>query len=295
MKISNNLITSIACFRKHFEFHSVWGQLDIFLRDMSPKDIPYPDAESELLYAIIKDPSVVNIADEHITIEDTNIDCPFVINNYASFFLPSLCNKSHYDRIRIVALFELAGVEMTNEAISEEVSSADGAKELILSNGQSLKVVELNESGINLNLKLVKVSPQSLYSSIVDGIELQPGKFAYGIFSNQGLHKLLNPVAANNTYSLRLSINESGDVMTKVFHNKYEIESDLLNVVSFCTIGQDDFAYIENNRVYCHHSATLSKRLNDAIDFLEYPLFVQADDNEVRITMNDGSVKYINL
>ena len=91
MKISNNLITSIACYRKHFEFHAVWSQLKVFLRDMSPQDVPYPDSTSELLYNIIKDPAMVTVANDQFQVKGT-ADNPFSLNNVASLDLhPWIC------------------------------------------------------------------------------------------------------------------------------------------------------------------------------------------------------------
>ena len=77
MKISNNLITSIACYRKNFEFHAVWSQLKVFLRDMSPQDVPYPDAASMLLYSIIKEPSMVNVVNNQFQVKGADAN-PFL-------------------------------------------------------------------------------------------------------------------------------------------------------------------------------------------------------------------------
>lgn len=294
MKISNNLITSIACYRKHFEFHSVWSQLKVFLRDMSPQDVPYPNVTSELLYNIIKEPSMVNVVNNQFQVKGTDAN-PFSLNNVASLDLQAIKKETPEDRIRILALFELAGQVMTSECFANEAFNLDGAKELILSNGRSLKVVEQDYVGQELILRQIKVDAKSFCSSVVDGVEIQPGKFAYGVFSKQGLHKVLNPIVQNEEYRLRLSINASGTIETLV-HNKLDgTQSHMPNVKSFCIIGKDNYAYVDNEMVYSHHNEILAKRIKDVVGFLDSPLFIQLEDNKIVITMKDGNVKYVNV
>lgn len=294
MKISNNLITSIACYRKHFEFHAVWSQLKVFLRDMSPQDVPYPDSTSELLYNIIKDPAMVTVANDQFQVKGT-ADNPFSLNNVASLDLQAIKKEAPEDRIRILALFELAGQVIKEEYFENEAFNLDGAKELILSNGHSLKVVEQDYVGQDLILRQIKVDAKTFCSSVVDGVEIQPGKFAYGVFSKLGLHKVLSPMAQNEEYRLRLSINASGTIETLV-HNKLDgTQSHMPNVKSFCIIGKDNYAYVDNEMVYCHHNEILAKRIKDVVGFLDSPLFIQLDDNKIVVTMKDGNVKYVNL
>ena len=294
MKISNNLITSIACFRKHFEFHAVWSQLNVFLRDMSPQDVPYPDVTSELLYNIIKDPAMVTVANDKFQVKGT-VDNPFSLNSVASLELQAIKKETVENRVRILALFELAGQVMTPECFANEAFSLDRTKELILSNGHSLKVVEQDYAGQDLILRQIKVDAKSFCSSVVDGVEIQPGKFAYGVFSKLGLHKVLNPIGQNEEYRLRLSINASGTIGTLV-HNKLDgTHSHMPNVKSFCIIGKDNYAYVDNEMVYSHHNEILAKRIKDVFGFLDSPLFIQLEDNKIVITMKDGTVKYVNI
>ena len=294
MKISNNLITSIACFRKHFEFHAVWSQLNVFLRDMSPQDVPYPDVTSELLYNIIKDPAMVTVANDKFQVKGT-VDNPFSLNSVASLELQAIKKETVENRVRILALFELAGQVMTPECFANEAFSLDRTKELILSNGHSLKVVEQDYAGQDLILRQIKVNAKSFCSSVVDGVEIQPGKFAYGVFSKLGLHKVLNPVAQNDMYRLRVSINASGVVETLVQNNHDGTQYSLPNVVSFGIIGNDNYAYIGNHMVYCFHNETLAKRIRDAIGFWSKPLFMYCTKQYMEITMEDGTKKIINF
>ena len=294
MKISNNLITSIACYRKHFEFHAVWSQLKVFLRDMSPQDVPYPDSTSELLYNIIKDPAMVTVANNQFQVKGS-VDNPFYLNSAASLELQAIKKETAYDKIRILALFELAGQVIKEEYFENEAFNLDGAKELILSNGHSLKVVEQDYAGQDLILRQIKVDAKSFCSSVVDGVEIQPGKFAYGVFSKLGLHKVLSPMAQNEEYRLRLSLNASGTIETLIHNKLYGTQSHMHNVKSFCIIGKDNYAYVDNEMVYCHHNEILAKRIKDVVSFLDSPLFIQLDDNKIVITMKDGNVKYVNI
>ena len=294
MKISNNLITSIACYRKHFEFHAVWSQLKVFLRDMSPQDVPYPDSTSELLYNIIKDPAMVTVANNQFQVKGS-VDNPFYLNSAASLELQAIKKETADDKIRILALFELAGQVIKEEYFENEAFNIDGAKELILSNGHSLKVVEQDYAGQDLILRQIKVDAKSFCSSVVDGVEIQPGKFAYGVFSKLGLHKVLNPVAQNDMYRLRVSTNASGVVETLVQNNHDGTQYSLPNVVSFGIIGNDNYAYIVNHMVYCFHNETLAKRIRDAIGFWSKPLFMYCTKQYMEITMEDGTKKIIDF
>ena len=288
MKISNNLITSIACYRKHFEFHAVWSQLKVFLRDMSPQDVPYPDSTSELLYNIINDPAMVTVANNQFQVKGS-VDNPFYLNSVASLDLQAIKKETAEDRIRILALFELAGLEMTPECFANEAFNLDGSKELILSNGRSLKVVEQDYVGHELILRQIKVDAKSFCPSVVDGVEIQPGKFAYGVFSKLGLHKVLSPMVQNDMYRLRVSINASGTVETLVQNKHDGTQYSLPNVLSFGIIGNDNYAYICNHMVYCFHNETLAKRIRDAIGFWSQPLFMHCTKQYMEITMEDGA------
>ena len=247
-----------------------------------------------MLYNIIKDPAMVTVANDQFQVKGT-ADNPFSLNNVASLDLQAIKKEAPEDRIRILALFELAGQVIKEEYFENEAFNLDGAKELILSNGHSLKVVEQDYVGQDLILRQIKVDAKTFCSSVVDGVEIQPGKFAYGVFSKLGLHKVLSPMAQNEEYRLRLSINASGTIETLV-HNKLDgTQSHMPNVKSFCIIGKDNYAYVDNEMVYCHHNEILAKRIKDVVGFLDSPLFIQLDDNKIVVTMKDGNVKYVNL
>lgn len=297
MRISNVLITSIACFRKHFDFYAVWSQLGFFIRDMSPEDVPYPDDASKNLYRAIKNPNLVSIIDNQILVkgEDGEIIKPFSHNNAASLELDAIKKETRENRIRILALFELAGMEITQESLANDAFSLNEVKDVVLANGHSLRTVEQDYTGLELVLRLIKVDATSLSSSIIDGVEIQPGKYAYGVFSKLGLHKVLSPIAQNDVYRLRLSQGSSGSIETLV-HNKIDgTQSHLLKVHSFCVLGRDNFAYVENEMVYCHNNENLARRIRNVLGFLDCPLFIQIVDDEMTITMKDGRIKRVNI
>ena len=137
MRIANVLITSIACFRKHFDFHAVWGQLGIFIRDMSPEDVPYPDDASKALYRAIKEPNLVSVVDNQVIIKDVNGEetKPFSINNATSLKMDAIKEESQENRIRIFALFELAGQEMTQECLANNPFPGNEGSEVLIKNG----------------------------------------------------------------------------------------------------------------------------------------------------------------
>ena len=294
MKIANTLLTSVACLRKYFDFHAVWGQLDIFVRDMSPKEVPYPDAASKFLYGIIVDPGSVIIENERILVSGSD-DSPFVLNNAESLEMAALQRYMPEDRIRILALFELADRKVSEECISLDALKFESCENIVLVNGHSLKIVDKDYSGCNLDLRLIKVDPDSPCSSIVDGIEIEQGKCVYGVFSKYGLHHVLNTVAQNGRYRMKITVSESGAAHV-IVHNKQDgTRNNLRNVKSFCTIGEDNYAYIKNGMVYCHHNSELAKRMKDTVGMLDSPLFLQSDADQIAVTMKDGSVKYISF
>lgn len=297
MRISNVLITSVACFRKHFDFHAVWGQLGIFIRDMSPENVPYPDAASKNLYRAIKDPRLVSVINNQLFVNGENGENinPFSLNNSASLEMDLIKEENQENRIRILALFELAGQKMTQERLTNDSFSENGGNEVLIKNGHSPKVVEQDYQGLELAMRLIRVDSASLLSCVINGIEIHPGKYAYGVFSRVGLHRVLSPVAQNDVYLLRLSSTASGAVDTLV-HNKLDgTQCHLHNVHSFCVLGKDNYAYVENEKVYCHHNEILSKRIESVVSLLDSPLFIQMDDDMIIITMKDGSVKFVNI
>ena len=294
MKIANNLITSIACYRKHFEFYSVWWQLKIFLRDMSPQDIPYPDAESEVLYDIIKDPSIVNIKDGKIVVGDSD-KTPFQLNNAESLQLQQILKEAPEDRIRILALFELAKQRLTDESFTKASLEFDGTQDVVLTDGLPLNVVAQDYTGLNLTLRLIRVDAQSACPSIVGGHEINAGRYAYGLFSQFGLHKVLSPIDKNNVYTLKLSVNEEGKSETRVTNRRYGTKCRLKDVKSFCVIGENDYAYILKNQVYCLCNQTLNGRIKDTIQWGDHPLCVYTEKDTLVVIMNDGSSRHISL
>ena len=254
----------------------------------------YTDSTSELLYHIIRDPKLVETVGDQIVEKGTN-NSVFSINDAASLDLSPLKMESYEDRIRILALFELAGQHFKEENFSSEGLSLKGNNEIVLSNGQSMKVVKQNLTGLDLFLLPIRVDSESFCSSIVDGVEILPGKFAYGVFSKLGLHKVLSPTAQNGVYKLRISVNASGMIETLV-HNKLDgTQNHMVNVKSFCVISEDNYAYVDNYIVYCHHDEILAKRIRDEIGFLDCPLFIQSKNDKIFVTMNNGDLKCINI
>ena len=300
MKIANKLITSIACYRKHFDFHAVWNQLDIFLRDMSPKDVPYPDKSSEILYYIINAPSDIckkelfKVVDNKIIVDDTDGENVFTINNAESLRLDVFQKESFEERIRIIALFELAGKQISNDSFDDGLLYLVKTSVNELSDGQTLKIVQTDYNGLKLSLNKIYVNTNSASSSIVDGIEIRPGKFAYGVYSEHGLHKVLKTKVQNDSYSMILSTDSTEDCLI-IKDELYGTKRTIHNVKSFCTIGHDNYAYISNGQVYCHHDESLSKRLKNTIGVLDLPLFICSDNEKITITMEDGTVKSITL
>ncbi len=294
MKILNTFITSIACFRRHFDFHGIWCQLGVFLRDMSPNEILYPDDKSELLYEIIKNPDLVEICDNQFVVEGGEGRDVFTINTPEELKLSELQKVEPKERIRILAIFELGEVKIENQLLTENMVLSDSS-EIMLSNGRTITVVGLPYEGPNLKLRKIMVDPKSISACYVDGVEIKPGKFAYGVFSQRGLHKVLRPVLANEMYRLILTLSDSGEVVMIAKDLTHDSIRRHVKVTSFCMVGKNNYAYIDNGKVYSAKNAYLDDKLRRAIGILDNPLIVESNGDEVIVTMKNGNVKHINL
>lgn len=301
MKIGGHLITSLASYRKHFDFNSVWFQLDIFLRDMSPMRMPYlkeneEDHVAQSIFYAIASPNKVKIENGSLLYFSDDVN-PFEIlsiNAPSSIELSSLKEYKLEDKVRIILLHELANKKISDESMSQGASSSKSNGEILLFNGSTLKVVEGVSTGMRLFIKPISVDRHSSCSSIIDGYELSPGKTAYGIFSDSGFHRLLPPTLQNEKYLIRLRTDSASPEMV-VRDKKDGTVSHFHNVVSFCTIRDNNYIYIQNQMVYSHHDEGLAKRLKSAIGFFGTPLFIHTNNEYVFITMADGTITKVEL
>lgn len=301
MKIGGHLITSLASFRKHFEFNTVWTQLNIFLRDLSPEQVPYlkddkQDEVAQSIFFAIQNPNKVK-AEENNLLYFANDNKPLTIltiNDLSSMELNSLQEYEYEDKIKIILIHELAGKKISEDDISQSVNALSNDSEILLCNGHTLKVIDYIITGQRLYIKPISVDKHSICSSIIDGYDLAPGRTAYGVFSTYGFHKLLPPVVQNEKYLIRLKTDSSSPEMI-VRDKKDGTISHFHNVVSFCTINNNNYIYVQNQMVYSHHDEGLARRLKSAVGFLGNPLFVHATSDYVFITMSDGQVIKVEL
>jgi hypothetical protein len=301
MKIGGHLITSLASYRKHFDFNSVWFQLDIFLRDMSPMRIPYlneakEDQVAQSIFYAIANPYKVKIENSsllYFSDDDKPLEI-LTINDSSSIEISSLKEYELKDKVRIVLLHELANKKISDESLSQSASSPCSNGEILLCNGSTLKVVDMVSTSMRLFIKPISVDSHSSCSSIIDGYELSPGKTAYGVFSDNGFHRLLPPILQNEKYLIRLRTDSASPEMV-VRDKKDGTVSHFHNVVSFCTIKDNNYIYIQNQMVYSHHDEGLAKRLKSAVGFFGTPLFLHASNELVFITMADGTITKVEL
>ena len=167
MKISNKFITSIPCYRRHFEFKCVWGQLGAFIRDMSPESVYYPDAKSKKLYEIITDPSRFDA-----TASDIN-KVLFSINGTSILDSPELDIEKFEDRVRILALFELAEIVFDFNEYSNEIHMRPGDSDIVLTHGQSLNVEETETEIHELLVRQIRVDSNSATACTIGGHKIE--------------------------------------------------------------------------------------------------------------------------
>lgn len=287
MRISNKFITSIPCYRRHFDFKCIWSQLDVFVRDMSPEIVFYPDDKSRKLYAIIADPSSYDRSASDIN------KSLFTINDQSILDSEELMAEKFEDRVRIVALFELAEAEFDVQAYSKDILLSPGSHDIVLSHGQSLKIDESESETRGLQVRQIRVDSNSSSFCTVGGYELAPGGVAYGVFEENKLRHVIEPVCYNKAYKIYLSFTD-GTAKTIIESRDGYYVRHLDGVVSFCTIGQDDYAYIANGKVYCGNDPHLAKELSGLISIFETPIVVQSDGVKLYITLADGTKKSVN-
>lgn len=291
MKIANSLITSLACLKRHFAFREVFNNIDIFVRDLSPQNIPYGDKSAELLYAIIATAGSVTLQEGKLVTEAGQSYA--LKHNEASIFdHAALQGYTLQEKIRIVALYELVGraVECGQIGNSEINSLSEG--DVLLTAGQSLTAVGKLGDG-ELVCRLIRVDSSAQQGCRVGDMVLKAGAVAYGLFSKAGLYKVLAPMCNNSAYLMRLTEGRGGVELriTDICQGQEQVVRD---VCSFCTIGDDNYLYIANNQVYSHHGRDLGQLLKTKIGILDIPMAVEVVGDMVVITMQDGSELKIN-
>jgi len=290
MRISKHFITSIPSYRKHFNFRCIWNQLDVFVRDMSPDSIYYPDQLCRDLYDIVANPWHYKDEDP----EHKGLDKYFKINETSVLDSHVLKDEAYEDRLRIIALFELAGIAFNEKDYSKDILISDGDADIILSHGQTLKVSKMEGTAKELHVRPIKVDSSSSTVCTIGEHKIPPGSMVYGVFSDSGLHHIIDHSACNEVYELYLSCSKDG--VRTIVKNKIESTvKHLNNVISFCVVGDYDYAYIANAKVYCGNNPALAKKLAEQIRIFDEPIMVQSDRENLYITMTDGSQKTITI
>ena len=290
MHINEKLITSIESLKRHFDFQVVFSNIDIFIRDFKPNEIPYFDEASKLLYRIIASPQTTKIDSNNI-IYNENETYKLKHNDESVFNNVALSDYTAEDKIRIIALYELIDKPVDYGQIQPLTSSTLSEGELILMKGQSLTFVKADPPA-EIYSRLIRINKNVESELKLGEIILNAGNITFGLFSKSGLYKLLKPYDCNSTYELRL-LEKGGNISLCVTDQINNQEHVLLGVQSFCAFGEDNYLYIANNQVYSHHDYQLQKRLKDEISILDTPMAVEIIQGEIIITMKDCTEKRI--
>ena len=94
-------------------------------------------------------------------------------------------------------------------------------------------------------------------------------------------------------YKLRL-IDNGGSAVLRVTDIANKQEQLIAEVKSFCTLGDDNYLYIANNRLYSHHNNKLEQAISRQIGILDIPLAVEVVGEDIIVTMQDSTEKIIN-
>lgn len=294
MKIDNKLITSVDCLKKHFNFHEVFSNIDIFVRDLSPNNIPYLDESSKLLYNIISAPQFVQVdGNRFVFLRDDQV---YVLKNNKETILEhiTLSEYTFEDKIRIVALYELIGQAVDYTQVKTQIIDSSSDDNIVLTRGQSLVTISsIKAEQLFYRLIRTKDDVNSGVEYCVGDLKLKSGSIAYGLFSKLGLYKMIKPFYSNNSYKLRLIDNGSSVALrvTDIANNQEQLVTE---VKSFCTLGEDNYLYIANNRLYSHHNSRLEREIGKHICIFDTPLAVEVIGENIVVTMQDGTEKLIN-
>lgn len=294
MRIDNKLITSVDCLKKYFNFQEIFSNIDIFVRDLSPNNIPYFDESSKLLYYIISAPQFVQVADNRLVYFYDDYVYILKYNEESILEHTSLSEYTFEDKIRIVALYELIGKQVDYTQVKTQVLDSSLDEDLVLTRGQTLMTIESKKTD-NLFYRLIRTQDDANSETeyCVGDMKLKAGSIAYGLFSRFGLYKMIKPFYSNNSYKLRL-IDNGGSAVLCVTDIANKQEQLIAEVKSFCTLGDDNYLYIANNRLYSHHNSMLQKEISKHISIFDIPLAVEVIKENIVVTMQDGTEKIIN-
>lgn len=294
MRIDNKLITSVECLKKHFNFPEIFSNIDIFVRDLSPNNIPYFDESSKLLYDIISTPHFAQVeGDSFVFLPDNQV---YILksNDISILEHSALSEYTLEDKIRIVALYELIGQQVDYTQVKTQVLDSSLDEDLVLTRGQTLMTIESKKTD-NLFYRLIRTQDDANSETeyCVGDMKLKAGSIAYGLFSRFGLYKMIKPFYSNSSYKLRLIDNGSNVVLrvTDIANNQEQL---ITGVKSFCILGDDNYLYIANNRLYSHHNSMLQKEISKHISIFDIPLAVEVIKENIVVTMQDGTEKIIN-
>lgn len=294
MRIDNKLITSVECLKKHFNFPEIFSNIDIFVRDLSPNNIPYFDESSKLLYDIISAPQFVQVVDNRLVYFDDDHVYILKYNEESILEHTSLSEYTFEDKIRIVALYELIGQQVDYTQVKTQVLDSSLDEDIVLTRDQTLVTIESKKTEkLFHRLIRTKYDANSETEYCVGDMKLKAGSIAYGLFSRFGLYKMIKPFYSNNSYKLRL-IDNGGSAVLRVTDIANNQEQLIKEVKSFCTLGDDNYLYIANNRLYSHHNNKLEQAISRQIGILDIPLAVEVVGEDIIVTMQDSTEKIIN-
>lgn len=292
MKIKNSLITSIACLKRHFDFREVFNNIDIFVRDLSPQNIPYQTKRAELLYTIIANPSAVAIKENTLAIAGGEAYA-LQHNEVSIFNNQALQGYQIEDQIRIVALFELVGSAVDSSQIGTLVVDNLTNEDVVLSADYLLPLVNKVDASSELVGRIIRVDSRVARDIKVEDVTLKPDGVAYGLFSKAGMYKVLKPASSNSRFSMKLT-NSGGVVKLRIADISYQQEQEIAGVYSFCAFGEDNYLYIANNQVYSYQDPQLSQLLKSKVGILDIPMAVEVIGGVIVVTMQNGTELKIN-
>lgn len=290
MKVNGKIITSIEGLGRNFNIYEIWQKMPTFRRDINPVNIFFNERQKEI-YRIFENAEEATLADSKITLGE--LCMPLTEEQEGVMALAALPQT---DRIRIVALFALAGKEISLEQIRDFATPfTDYGDTIILKNGKSIPLCNTVDKGVDLKTKRIIVSKDSPNESYVGDVCLKPGEVTFGVFANGNLVKACPSELSNRSYHLRFHLAD-GNKSKLVATNR----STGTTIAEYpdCTfmgmLREENFVIINNGRVECFIDEHLQNMIRKKVSMIDYPQYLDITSSTITVTLADCERRTIN-
>ena len=286
MKLKNKYITSIEALRSNFNFIEVWNKLNILIRDLSPKKIPYTEPNDIHLFEAIANPKKVQIVNSCISIAENHT--VNLNDNELKLLNDSKLKRS--DFIQIVCLARLAQsvIPQDVEKLFAPLVVNDSSDYIELTMGESIPLKQIDfRDGIKLVEKLIKVPNNAQLSCTVGNVELHPGQYTYGVFCENQLVSVSPREGKNASFRLEYKFEDNNPILVVTDRTTNLVVSKFRRAHYFVLLGDNNFAVIDGVSVISKTDEDLNNRLR-RIERSFCPMVLQCNKKILTIIYQTG-------